>query len=651
MVRTAKVGITMKLRSFLQLCTLGLLVGAGLSLSSAAAQAAQGSEEAFEVSVDRAQMGMDESLSLRFSIRTEGTFQVGEPTYSAPDFDELNQFQSTFVESFYENGKFGVRNNKKLTKVLKPNRTGKLVISGIQVEINGRRRTHAPIQIEVVASGQGTPPPRKYGGSGMGLRGAGKQGSTIPFTIRVELDRSRVYKGQQLIVSYYLYRRAKVFNIQVKKYPVLDGFLREDLDLPILGQRLESESVVVDGVPYERSLLARYAAYPLKEGRMEIDSMSINGNYYPNSGIDLDSENPLQGFFQQLQPREWSHSSERAAVEVMPLPLDGRPASFTGGVGDFTLESTVNKREVKVNDAVALTLKVEGSGNTAAIGEPRISWPKDLEVFETKSRIIGGKGGVSTKVFEILVIPRKPGAMRIPGAELSYFSIRDKAYKTLSSTPEEITVLASDGAPAAPASPTAPSAKEVITRGDYLFPENWTPGGSGPGSSKRIGRLLILAMLAASGLLLAGVLVRRLVRRFNRMRALMGVQRREQEGRDLGSLKGFAARQLDAAAWSDVVRAYEELSQKVCLRIEEALGIPARAISREELLRRGLEEWGGDDSLWKRLVLLLEYCEWVRYGSSAGVVVEQEARSRFRDWVFEAERVTGELGRSTASKQ
>ena len=63
--------------------------------------------------------------------------------------------------------------------------------------------------------------------------------------MRAELSKDTLYKGEQLVVSYYLYTRARIFNISVDKYPILTGFLREDLNLPILSQRLTPERISI----------------------------------------------------------------------------------------------------------------------------------------------------------------------------------------------------------------------------------------------------------------------------------------------------------------------------------------------------------------------------------------------------------------------
>ncbi|MFN7684022.1 MAG: BatD family protein [Oligoflexia bacterium] len=624
---------------------IGVAVASLLALSLAFAD-----DSTWEVTVDRGFVGMDESVSLQFSIQSDGNFQIGEPHFDAPDFDEVNQYSSVFVESYYQNGQFGVRNNKKVTKVLRPKKTGRLQISQIRVDVNGKQLQHPPLSVEVTASGQGTPPPARYGGGGMGLRGMKKNVSGPPFTVRAELDRSRVYKGQQVIVSYYLYRRSRVFNIQVEKYPILDGFLREDLELPVLGQRVQDESVVVDGVPYERSLLARYAAYPLKEGRLPVDSMAIKANYYPGTDAGIDLNDPIQSFFQQIQPREWSHRNDRLELEVLPLPTEGRPTSFTGGVGDFSLDSAVDRTQVRANEALTLTLKVEGMGNVAAITEPKVAWPADVEIFETKSKVLSSRGGVSTKVFEVLIIPRKPGKLTLPQAEFSFFSVKNRAYRTLTAAGHSIDVLepssfngvAVSGAGVS-SSGVQPSVAPSPLVPVYLLPEEWKGAAAETVSARKIARWILAALLGVSGILLVASLGRRIVRKWQKLRSLRLSIWKKNAARSSDELRRFAKSEVASAPWEQVLRAYDQLAQCLCQRIDDKhlskFMISARALSREEIYKKAVEDLGLEPSEWRRICEILEYCEWVRFGTNAGVLTESEARAKLLGLLDEIDRI------------
>lgn len=628
----------------------------GVLLAAIASTGAFAADPVFQASVDRTTIGQDESIALKFRVVTDGMGGSEEPEFQAPDFDLVNQYSSVFVESYYQNGKFGARNNRQFTKVLRPNRSGELTISGIQLKSGGRTIQHPPIRIVVTAGGAGTPPPPGYGGSGVGLRGAAKRprGATLPFFIRAEVDHARVYKGQQIVVSYFLYQRVRAHNIQVDKYPVLDGFLREDLELPILGQRLtDRESVVLDGVAYERVLLARYAAYPLKEGKLAIDSMAIKANYFAPPGGIADSQDPiedaLQNFMQQLQPRSWSHRSDPVPVEVQPLPLDGRPGSFAGGVGDFEITSMVDKANVKINEPVTLVLKIEGRGNVGAIGQPPVKWPADLEVYETKSKVVGSAGGVAAKIFEVLLIPRRGGRFTLPEQELGYFSPQEGAYKTKRAPAIEIVAEGQGEAPAPRNSPmiSAPGSGDVAAMpasDGLLLPEQWT---GRRGVSSPLAVWIIQGLVALSGLLLAGVGARKLWRRRHLLDSLRAAVERKRRGPAASlweTLKSEAAR-ADSLSVKDVVAFYQSIAEGLYSELETRLSLPARAWSRAEI-RRQIDEASHDErtmpdsTLWQRIENVLEYSEALQF---SGAVQEQEARSRMEPTLKEVERILASL--------
>src|SRR5262249_26014080 len=149
--------------------------------------------------------------------------------------------------------------------------------------------------------------------------------------------------------------------------------------------------------------------------------------YYPSVN-SMDEEDPFLGFFRQMNPQQGQNSSDQLTIEVMPLPEQGKPNSFTGGVGDFNLTAAVDKYDVRANEAVTLTLKVEGRGNLAAIGEPKAKWPENVELYDSKGVAKSSSGGVGQKVFEFLLIPRAPGKVMLPALEMSFFDPAKGAY-------------------------------------------------------------------------------------------------------------------------------------------------------------------------------------------------------------------------------
>lgn len=408
-------------------------------------RAADGDPVEFSAQVDRTSISLDDSVSLKLTLRTEGVRGGASPQFEAPDFITVNEFSGTFIESFYENGRFGVRNNFSVTKILKPQKTGALKISQIRVNVGGKEYRSADIIVDVAAGGVATPPPVGYGGSGVGLRGSGKTPRGAQVFVRAEVSKDRAVRGEQVVVSYYLYRRTKVFNIQVEKYPALGGFLREDLEMPVLGARLETESVMLDGVRYDRSLLVRYAAYPLQVGTLKVDSMAVKFSYYNQPRANRDSrdfeDDPFFNFFQQMTPLVGNHKSDVVSIRVDELPGEGRPASFGGGVGQFSIVAAADKTELKAGEAVTLTVKVEGRGNVSALAEPKASWPAGVEVYDSKGRAKTTARGIGEKIFEIILIPRQAGNVVLPPLEFSYFDPVTRRYVSKSTEPMSLSVL------------------------------------------------------------------------------------------------------------------------------------------------------------------------------------------------------------------
>src|SRR4051794_14421079 len=90
----------------------------------------------FTADVDRKQVSQDESVSLKLSVQQDGNAgPVGDPKLHAPDFDQLTNYQSQSIQSYYENGHFGMKTIIQVTVVFRPKHTGALKITGIAVKV------------------------------------------------------------------------------------------------------------------------------------------------------------------------------------------------------------------------------------------------------------------------------------------------------------------------------------------------------------------------------------------------------------------------------------------------------------------------------------------------------------------------------------
>src|SRR5262249_11704245 len=121
-----------------------------------------------------------------------------------------------------------------------------------------------------------------------------------------------------------------------------------------------------------------------------------------------------------------ARKSKALTVEVMPLPVDGRPQGFeAANVGRYELSSSVDRTEVKAGEAITWKLTVRGAGNVRNVRLPPIQKMADkldgFRVYEptTKETIEPGDEVHGQKVYTYLLLPQKGGALSLPAVALA----------------------------------------------------------------------------------------------------------------------------------------------------------------------------------------------------------------------------------------
>src|SRR6185437_12912935 len=56
----------------------------------------------FTATIDRDQISVDESVTLKLNVESSSSASVGDPQFSAPDFDLLNQYNEVQTQSYYD---------------------------------------------------------------------------------------------------------------------------------------------------------------------------------------------------------------------------------------------------------------------------------------------------------------------------------------------------------------------------------------------------------------------------------------------------------------------------------------------------------------------------------------------------------------------
>jgi hypothetical protein len=167
--------------------------------------------------------------------------------------------------------------------------------------------------------------------------------------------------------------------------------------------------------------------------------------------------------------------SDPIAVTVLPLPLAGRPADFSGAVGQFQLSSELAPASGAVGDPLTFKLIVTGKGNLSRVNSEGLHDSPQWRAYRTESKVTADDdtGRQGFKTFTQPVVPREAGQLTLPGLSFSYFDPEAGRYMTRATQPISVTVAPSAGSTAGAtlqaANATAGGAENPA--GDALAPD------------------------------------------------------------------------------------------------------------------------------------------------------------------------------------
>ena len=106
---------------------------------------------------------------------------------------------------------------------------------------------------------------------------------------------------------------------------------------------------------------------------------------------------------------------------------------YDGLIGDFTISMKVDKTKVKINEPVNATLTIKGDGDLRSLGDIPLNI-LNATVYDNKAII---KNGTYTKKYVIVA----DSNYTIPPLSLSFYSLKDKKVKTITTKPINIEVI------------------------------------------------------------------------------------------------------------------------------------------------------------------------------------------------------------------
>lgn len=373
----------------------------------------------FEAKVSRKKLGVNERLRIDFEMNEDGD------NFNPPDFQNFKVVggPNQSVSHSWVNGKRSF--SKTYSYFLAPKKQGTFTIKQATIEIDGEIYKTSPVTI-VVTKAVDKP----------------KDGNNADYIasenihLVAEVSKTNPYLNEAISVVYKLYvgRNTGVSNWREISSPKYRDFWSQNIDI----KGLNVQNGQYKGEDYRYVVLKKTVLYPQKTGKLEIEPLSLDITVeVPTNRRDIFGGRLMTQVHKTI-------SAGSRTITVKPLPEEGKPADFTGAVGDFNFNVTTTKDKLKASESLQLKVEVTGNGNLKLFELPKISVPSSLEIYEpehaehVRTDLRGMRGKISDTY---TIVPQFKGKYPIPNISFSYFDPKTETYKTLKSNDIVVDVL------------------------------------------------------------------------------------------------------------------------------------------------------------------------------------------------------------------
>lgn len=554
-------------------------VGVASVLAALAAPAAGDVSVRASLTPRAAQLGQ----TITLSIDVEGAQNVQAPALSGlEDFEARYVGPSTQVSIVNGQMSSTVQHRYALT----PRREGTFTLGPFTVEYDGQQYQTQPLQLSVTRAAAAPAAPE-----------AGQDGSGDQVRLIITMPKNEVYLHEVLPIDVTLY----VGSIQVSdvQYPTVsaEGMSLDPFDRPRqFGQMIDGRRW--DAVQFHTNVV------PLQAGERLLGPALVRLNIVDRQRQGGMFNDPFfNAFGSRRRPAEMR--SAPVSLTVLPLPEEGRPATFSGAVGQFTMQVSAAPTELRVGDPVTLKIAVRGAGNLADARPPALFSTEGFKTYDPQ--IVSSDAG-ALRVFEQVLIPNDTSVTGIPPVHFAYFDPTARTYRTIESEPIAVAIRPAEGGQETRI--LGVGGEERVTRErlgrDIVYIKD-DLGAVRRGPIPWYGSWLLLLWMPIPPLLLVAATAydRRRRRLSGDVRYARFLQARRNARRGLTEAEA-ALKRADPAAF------YDQLSRCMQTYLSDKLGLPPGAVDASTIAASGIST-----ASTERLRQLLDVCEQVRFAPTS----------------------------------
>ena len=371
-------------------------------------------------------VAVGDQFRLSYTVTTQKVRDFRTP--SIKGFDVLmgpSRSQQKSVQII--NGETTSTSSITFTYILMATAEGSFTIPGATITAEGNQMVSNSVHINVLPADQAGGGASGNGGRQSGSTSRASSGTSVSNSdlfITATASKTNLYEQEAFLLTYKIYTLVDLRGFDNVKLPDFKGFHSQEVELPN-DRKWSLEHY--KGRNYQTTVYRQFVLFPQQSGKITIDAARFDASIAKATHVD----DPFEAFFNggnNYVEVKKTLVTPQLTVDVKALP-EGKPAGFSGGVGEFSISSSINSTNVKTNDAVTVKLVISGTGNLKLISTPEVKFPEDFEVYD----------------------PKVDNKFRLTNAGLSgsqvieYLAIQSREYKTLTTEEYELHVEKGSG--------------------------------------------------------------------------------------------------------------------------------------------------------------------------------------------------------------
>ena len=371
-----------------------------------------------------------------------------DSTPQIPDVDGLT-IRGLGSRTHYDMGTRRGRRYSRATKTWRysvvPRREGEFIIPAIEIPIDGEAQTTSPMKLVVTKSEtkdllfveieDGSPQPadagrRAYVGQAVKLQ--------LKIWLRPYTDRRASVKltAQQMFERIAETTSWGVFQEAIDQLPQGRGEVKVRESL-----REDTEGTSRAYYLYE----VTSTVYPKRPGKIEVGEVQLNVDY--PTAIEVTRRRSMFSFGPRvkIETRPISEKAFAPPIEIRDVPLEGRPATYRGAVGQYRFDVQAKPTNVAAGDPITLQIGLQGDGPMELVEAPPLSLVETLtRDFKITDDSLAGFVQDDAKLFSTTLRPLRDDVAAIPPIPFSFFNPKTEEFETVYSQTIPIRVRAAE---------------------------------------------------------------------------------------------------------------------------------------------------------------------------------------------------------------